>query len=349
MKKIIPIALSFILLFLVFRNVNLKELFCAIFKININAILLSFIFTLLSLYFRMKRWKGLLVSLRKEVKSLSVFSSLVIGIFGNHILPMRGGEFIGAYLLARKENISKMSAFGTVIMERVLDIFVILLITGVAIHIVGLHNQLVRRIEQVGLIILLSVILAIFVFLKSKTLFKNIFSIIIPNSFKKKLIQLIDSLSLGLSTIKNPIHFSLVLFWTLLFWFSVICAFIPLLYAFNFGAKIPVYTVFVLLLFVTFGMAIPAAPAGIGIYEYTSFLAIRTCLSSGAAYSSANLTEIGAFSIVSHFVLIFPEILLGYIFFLEEDLTWHLFYGKNKIRKEDLRKSQIDVDTEKLL
>lgn len=335
MRKFIPIVISFILLFLAFHNTDLTKVVNALFKISPNMILVSFAFTLLSLFFKMKRWKTLLSSLKKEVSNRNVFSSMVIGLLGNQILPARAGEFISAYLLGRKEDVSKVSVFGTVIMERLLDIVMILLISGIAIYLIEIENQLVQQAELVGLVILLILGLGIFLFLKNKTFVQNILLVLAPVKFYGKLTQLLDSLSHGLSTIKSLKHFSIVFFWTSLMWFSVICAFLPLLYAFDYGVKLPVYTVFVLLLFVTFGMAIPSAPGGIGIYEYASYLAMQTCLPFEVANSPENLAQIGAFSILSHFALILPEIFLGLIYFLKEDTTWDSFYRISSFWKKD--------------
>ena len=63
----------------------------------------------------------------KNVDFNSTFSALIIGFFANNILPGRAGEFVRAYILGSKENIKKSFVLGTIVIERLFDIFTLLL------------------------------------------------------------------------------------------------------------------------------------------------------------------------------------------------------------------------------
>ncbi len=70
--------------------------------------------------FRALRWQFLLNPMRRfPLKRL--YPVVVIGYAANNLLPMRLGELVRSYYLARQENFSASSALGSVAVERVFD------------------------------------------------------------------------------------------------------------------------------------------------------------------------------------------------------------------------------------
>ena len=71
-------------------------------------------------WFRALRWQFLLNPLRYfPVRRL--YPVVVIGYAANNLLPMRLGELVRSYYLARQEKFSATSALGSVVVERVFD------------------------------------------------------------------------------------------------------------------------------------------------------------------------------------------------------------------------------------
>jgi uncharacterized membrane protein YbhN (UPF0104 family) len=62
----------------------------------------------------------------KEVPTHRALPPLVIGFMFNNILPGRLGEFVFAFLLGRRESISRTASLAAVVISRILDGFVIL-------------------------------------------------------------------------------------------------------------------------------------------------------------------------------------------------------------------------------
>ena len=58
----------------------------------------------------------------------------MVGYAINNVTP-RGGEIMRPYILARRENISKSAVFGTIIVERFIDIVFLLLMFGLVFFI----------------------------------------------------------------------------------------------------------------------------------------------------------------------------------------------------------------------
>jgi len=80
---------------------------------------------------RALRWKILLHTVRPDTSLRSRFSAVSIGFMANNVLPARVGEFARAYALSRVEPVSASAAFGTLVVERILDALVLLgLIVG---------------------------------------------------------------------------------------------------------------------------------------------------------------------------------------------------------------------------
>jgi len=83
----------------------------------------------------------------------------------NNILPMRIGEFVRAYFLGTKHNISKTTVLVTVFVERILDAVVLI---GFLLVIISLNAQtfltgLTQQYLTLGFSILIGVFLIMFV------------------------------------------------------------------------------------------------------------------------------------------------------------------------------------------
>ena len=74
----------------------------------------------LGVLFRAFRWRFLLTPLRR-IPVRRLYPVVVIGYTANNLLPMRLGELVRSYYLARRENFSASSALGSVAVERVFD------------------------------------------------------------------------------------------------------------------------------------------------------------------------------------------------------------------------------------
>ena len=80
--------------------------------------------------FRAIRWQYLLAPMRRfPVKRL--YPVVVIGYTANNLLPMRLGELVRSYYLARQEKFSTSSALGSVAVERVFDGLTLIALVGV--------------------------------------------------------------------------------------------------------------------------------------------------------------------------------------------------------------------------
>ena len=66
------------------------------------------------------RWRYLLKPLA-DISPARLYPLVFIGHLGNSILPLRGGDILRALILHRREGVSRAAAFGTIVVEHILD------------------------------------------------------------------------------------------------------------------------------------------------------------------------------------------------------------------------------------
>jgi uncharacterized protein (TIRG00374 family) len=118
---IISIALAAVFLYFAFSNVNFGEVMSVVSEASIFWMIIFAVIFMLGHYIRAIRWKVMLHSVKPDTKMKSIFGALMIGYGVNCITP-KLGEVTRAMMIGQYENLSKSSMFGTVIVERVIDI-----------------------------------------------------------------------------------------------------------------------------------------------------------------------------------------------------------------------------------
>ena len=118
--RFLGLALTIVFLVLALQRVDLAGFVDELKRVNYVWILPAAALTLLGYLVRTVRWRVILSgAARAPVKTL--FPILVMGFATNNLLPGRLGEFWRAYLLGRKQNVSKTFALASVVVERVFD------------------------------------------------------------------------------------------------------------------------------------------------------------------------------------------------------------------------------------
>jgi uncharacterized protein (TIRG00374 family) len=121
------LALGILLLYFAFRGIALDELFATLKRANFWWIGLSLLFAALSFFSRARRWMLLIEPLGFNPTFWHTYHSLMIGYLSNFALP-RLGEVTRCVTLGQREKIPVDSLFGTVIVERVIDLLMLILI-----------------------------------------------------------------------------------------------------------------------------------------------------------------------------------------------------------------------------
>ncbi len=120
------LAVGILLLWLAFRKVNYKSLTINLKEANYYWLILSLLFSLMAFGLRARRWQLLIHPLGFRPSFWHTFHALMIGYMANLALP-RIGEITRCVALGKKEKIAVDKLFGTVLIERTIDLFSVLL------------------------------------------------------------------------------------------------------------------------------------------------------------------------------------------------------------------------------
>ncbi|MEN8155998.1 MAG: lysylphosphatidylglycerol synthase transmembrane domain-containing protein [Bacteroidota bacterium] len=121
------LALGILLLYLAFRGIEFDKLGEILRETNFWWIGLALLFAFISLIARARRWVLLVEPLGYKPSLKNTYHAVMVGYLSNFALP-RMGEVTRCVTLGKREKIPVDSLIGTVIIERVIDLFMLLMI-----------------------------------------------------------------------------------------------------------------------------------------------------------------------------------------------------------------------------
>ena len=230
---------------------------------------------------------------------MSLYDSIWLGFSASYILPLRAGEVIRPLLLSRWENISFSRALASVVLERVIDIVVVLLLLALVILEIGeLPNEVLLGAKALlSIVVVGSVFIAISYFKSELVLSfsKNVIKTLFRRNLGlgEKIFASIRELVLGFSAIQSFRHFILIIFQSFLLWSLIAAIYHIALIAFlkTDGSFVAAHLVNVTVALV---IAAPSAPGFVGTFQAGCVLALDTILNYGKEFSLA-------YSIYTHF------------------------------------------------
>ena len=268
----------------------------------------------LMMWLRAIRWKYLFEPIKK-IRMASLFSSLMIGFMANNILPARIGEFVRAYSIGKKENLSKSLSLATIVVERILDGFVLLVFLFISL----IFFHFPHWVKKTGIYLLIFQILILILFFilkrykeKVSQLFNLLFSPI-SKHLPQKANEILLSFIAGFDVLKGKKQVAFVFLLSFLIWI-VIAALTSLVFL-SFRFELPFYVSFLFIVIVNFGIImIPLSPGFIGTYQFFCITAL--------AFWGINESEAMGFSIVYHAIQYFPVTFLGLFYLWKESISF---------------------------
>jgi len=131
-KLLFGLLLGAVFMFFAFRKVDFAQMGNAFKQANYWYLLLALFLLFFSHWIRAVRWQYLMAPIQK-VKIKHLFTALIIGYMANTFTPAHLGEFLRAYVLGRKSQVKTSSIFGTIVIERIIDVFTLLFLMALAI------------------------------------------------------------------------------------------------------------------------------------------------------------------------------------------------------------------------
>jgi glycosyltransferase 2 family protein len=122
----IGLAVRAFFVWLALRGVSEKELRTLLAGVSLKWVALALALYAGSMFFRVVRWHNLLSAL-VSVSRGRVAEALLVGYAFNNLLPARLGELVRADYAKRRFGVSRSAVLGSIVVERLLDGFIVVL------------------------------------------------------------------------------------------------------------------------------------------------------------------------------------------------------------------------------
>ena len=139
LRALVGAAISVAALWFVLRGTDLAKTGDVLSHADLRWAGLAVVLLSFDLGFRALRWQRLLRPIA-AVRYPPMLGYLLIGYLANNILPARLGELVRSHYIGDREGISRASALGTVVVERVVDLVAVVGIASVALLILSVRG-----------------------------------------------------------------------------------------------------------------------------------------------------------------------------------------------------------------
>lgn len=286
---IVGILLILISLYVAGRDVDLHEMGRALTSAHYIYLVPAFILVFFSFLFRTMRWRYLIRSVKEDVKTRRLFSPLMVGFMAN-VLPARAGEFIRAYLLGKRENISFSTSFATIFIERLFDMSLVLLLLFTVIFFntdffpqsnTEKYLELMGYMKKFGFIsfglCLFILFFSIFLHFRNDTAMKIINFLIrpLPDKWCYKINRMVTSFTEGLNIIRDARGLAATILLSFLIWGTFITIYYPLYLAFDIHSIPVIPSLVILCLTVAIFITLFPTPGFLGAFQLGCVLALN--------------------------------------------------------------------------
>ena len=244
------------------------------------------------------------------------------------LLPARSGDVIRAYVIGRKEQTSKIASLSTIVVEKVLDILVLLVIAFVTIAVISFSKDRLSlpsgfSVAVFLLVGVIPIVIALLWFLMANTekvdwIMRAILAFL-PERILSRLSDTLISVAQGLQVLRQRESLVRIIILSILLW--SLFALGNLLVLHSFGLHLPVYASFLILVFQILGVTLPSSPGFIGTYH--------AAVIAGLAVFGISQELALSVAIVMHITFFLPFIMIGLFFLWKENLSAQDIWSAN--------------------
>ncbi|MCK5058124.1 MAG: flippase-like domain-containing protein [Candidatus Aminicenantes bacterium] len=333
LKIVLIFAVSIILLYFFFKDVNFKEVGKIVQNINPIYPIIFFIGHFFQYFIRAYRWGIILSQYKKKIPLITLFNFTAIGFFLN-LLPGRIGEPVRGILLAREEKIDKSYGLASVVIERLIDLLMMILIFLVSlIFLKSQDSPLLLTLKNVSFYVLPFIILIFFMFyfINVPRVFQFIekivlfFSKIIPLKLRERVVRFTLHFLKGLKLNLSAIDFLKLFFSSLLVWLYLIGFYWFLMKGFNININFFETIHYFSILIVFAAIPTPGMAGTIDLASKEALMELFDVAKNDAV----------AFTLLVHVLLLLVWIVLGFVAIQMQGLNFKMLKNiKEKERDE---------------
>jgi uncharacterized protein (TIRG00374 family) len=313
-QLLLGLSFSAVALYLALRGVHWGEVGHAIGEANPWLIASASFLFVVTIVVRAYRWRLLLYSVG-SLRLWHLFGALNVGYFMNNILPFQVGEVGRGYMLSELSGISTTRSLSTIVVERVLDVLVLLFLLLVLAPFVPVPAA--ARLPAVA-------IATGFLFLGSGLVLASrrrgpVLSVmdkairLAPARSRPKLRQMADNAVYGFAALADPAKGLAAAGVTALAWLTVGATVYLGMRAFH--LHLGYEAALLVVVATTIGFFFPSTPGAFGVYH-----AIVIATLTQVFDVDRNLAI--SFALVIHLVIYLPPIFIGTVFLWMERGVW---------------------------
>ncbi len=306
------------ILFLYFalKGIDIKESITLIYNANVGYVVLFFILFIGSHFLRSFRWQIMTKSIKSDSKTINFFGATMIGYGVNCVIPRLGEVYRGLFI-GKWEGISRSSMLGTIIIERVIDIIMLVFTVIVSLFLYNgnLFNDVVWLKSTIifTLVFSSSFIIAIVIFsLWKKEVSENFIKKLnfISPKIANKVDYIFHTLLAGIAGIKGVKNWIITGFLSIIIilLYAITTQVGLLMFNFQYAGEITFAMAWVVSALCSFGVIIPT-PGGTGSYHAISIFILVELYSFGKEAAAA-------YAILTHFISYIVFIGLALFFFI---------------------------------
>jgi uncharacterized protein (TIRG00374 family) len=278
-QSALGLGLSLVFLYLAVHDVRLADIGREIAHAHPAWFVASILLATLTFPIRAVRLRLMLAAGGGPTPLWPVWQATAIGFMANNILPARGGELARAYAASRLVPCRFTAALGAIAVERVFDGLVLVLLLAAAIAApgfpatasVGGHSVAALATWSGAVFVVLLAFLFVLVHAPAPVLRLGGAAVrrLLPLRAAEFALGVTRHFIAGLSILRAPQDFALVVVWSFVLWLVNAGAFYTGFLAFHLDA-LPLASALFLQGIVAIGVAIPQAPGFFGLFEATS-------------------------------------------------------------------------------
>jgi uncharacterized protein (TIRG00374 family) len=301
-KLLLGLAISALCLYLATRGIDWQEFARAFRQARFIYIIPGIAFTMLGHFSRSVRWKFMMLPV-KDCKIRPLWSATAIAFMVNNLLPARLGEFVRAIAIGRTENVSKSASFATIVYERVVDVFVLIVLIWYCLVTISAPVWLVRSTE-VLVVFNVALFTLLFAMVRWRRRFRALLARAIrplPTSTHRRVHASMDGFIDGLAVVSRPRLGLVIAALSVVVWGSATLGVYYSVRAFD--LHVPFAASIFLIVSISLGSMIPSAPAFLGTMQYAIVI--------GLGLYDIERSQALAVSAVYHATQFFPITLTG--------------------------------------
>ena len=267
------IGISAALLYWSFRGTNWADIVSNVRSARPGPILAGVMLATSTFVIRLFRWQLLLrAEDGSKLPRLPLWHALAMGFMANNVLPFRMGEVVRTFAASKLSGVRFTAALASIGVERLFDALTVIALLAIGLlgakipadTVVG--GVAIQRIVIVTGIVAIGGLIAGALVVAFPLITERIINRLIPSKpLAAKLVAIVEGIRLGLSVLRSPTRFAGVIALSFAVWGVNSLSFTSMFPAF--GIDVDLSGALVMQGLIMFGVAVPAAPGYVGLFE----------------------------------------------------------------------------------